>query len=736
MQASFAFLLAIAAAVPQQPGGAVVWGQVRSDATGGVLRYATVEVLGRPGAPRLTVETDANGYYVLRDVPPGRQILRATHIDHAPHHVQLVIAPDGQLYHDFELMLRPVQLPVVNARARVFVEPRPDTIRGPAAELGTAAVRVLEGTPGVAEFGLAQAAREVPGHEPPDPTDVLFVRGASADLKLILLNGAPVFAPFHIGGLINALETDLLRSATLHVGGAPARFDGGLSYVMDMESRPGRGGRARTELSADMLAARVVTEGPLLDRVTYMVGARGVHGAGALPFIDEAFPYAYGDGLGRMDVDLGNGHTLTATGFWNSEVVRFDSTAAQTESARWGNLAGSLRYTGEMVGGEAMVTVGFGDFETRLPLEGTQPLVTAGHSQRLRVAGDFTRRLGGSRFFFGGSFDRLSFENRVWAKGASPSEAVVRDAAGNVAGVYFDALFRPRGRLHIRGGLRADVYSIDFVPRLAPRLAATMRVGEHATVTLAGGRYRQYVRTSDPSEIQLSATVPDQPPPPLKVAEASHYVLSLDQRIGDNLGFTVEGFYKSFSGLPEENGRDRAEASGLDVWIRRGGRMSGWFGYSLAWVWYTPEERPFANGPSFAGRHLVSAGVSGPIVGEGSFDVRVAYGAGLPYTAIPEPALATPTVGVAFQRSAADDTEPAAVTPNEPYLRLDAQVQRTWNGDWLGVSFSVTPYVKVLNALDRRDALFYHLERNDGATELRALASLPVLPVLGVQWRF
>jgi hypothetical protein len=729
--------LAFAAAFQPQPGSTIV-GRVRSDGSGAPLRYALVEVVRRAGEPRIAAQTDARGYYVLEDVPTGRLLLRATHIDHAAHEVELIVSSSTRLYHDFELSLRPVQLPVVNARALMLITPRTDTIRYAAPDLGTAGVHVLEATPGVAELGLAEAAREIPGHEPPDPSDVLFVRGAEADLKLILLNGAPVFAPFHIGGLITALNTDMLRSATLHVGGAPARYDGGLSYVMDMETRQGRGGRARAELGVDMLSARFVTEGPITDRVTYMLGGRGVHGLGALPFIDEAFPYAYGDGLGRVDVDFGKGHSLTLTGFWNRETVRFDTAATFRDGANWGNAAGSVRYHGDMAGGEALVTFGVGDFQTRVPLGGTQPLVSEGSSRRVRVSGDFTRTLGDTRLYFGGSFDRLLFENRVWAQGDSPDEAVALDAVGSVAGVYTEAVFSPVKRVRLRGGLRADVFSIDFEPRLAPRLAASFALGDRASLTLAGGRYRQYVRASDPSRSSVNATVPDKPPPPMAVAEASHYVLALDQAIGEKLGFAIEGFYKTFSGLPEEDGRDEAQASGIDLFIRRGGRVSGFFGYSLAWVWYTPEDRPFAKGRSFAGRHLVSAGVNAPIVGNGTFNINVAYGSGLPYTAIPEPELSTPVFGVAF-RPASSASEPAAATaiaPDEPYLRLDAQIQRTWQADWFGVVFAVTPYVKVLNALDRRDALFYHLDRTEAGTDLRALASLPVLPVLGMTWRF
>ena len=46
----------------------------------------------------------------------------------------------------------------------------------------------------------------------------------------------------------------------------------------------------------------------------------------------------------------------------------------------------------------------------------------------------------------------------------------------------------------------------------------------------------------------------------------------------------------------------------------------------------------------------------------------------------------------------------------------------------------MTPYVRVLNALDRRDALFYQFNRGTDVAP-RPLATLPVLPLIGVEWR-
>jgi hypothetical protein len=54
---------------------------------------------------------------------------------------------------------------------------------------------------------------------------------------------------------------------------------------------------------------------------------------------------------------------------------------------------------------------------------------------------------------------------------------------------------------------------------------------------------------------------------------------------------------------------------------------------------------------------------------------------------------------------------------------------------WFGRDVVLRPYLKVLNALNRRDALFYHFERWRDQ-DPRPLADLPLLPVMGVEWRF
>jgi len=276
----------------------------------------------------------------------------------------------------------------------------------------------------------------------------------------------------------------------------------------------------------------------------------------------------------------------------------------------------------------------------------------------------------------------------------------------------------------------------------APRVAATWLITERAAMTFAAGSYHQFLRP--PDEVLLSeplraavGTVP------LSVARASHLTVSLDQDLGEETRLGIEGFFKDFSNIPGTEAME-ANASGVDFWVRRSGEaLTGWLGYSLAWVWSDSGEE---NQAEFAGRHLLSAGLGAPLGDRTRIDLRFAYGAGLPYSGIPLSTEQFATVGsvensferdtpslMAAQRGGTE-TAPLLYTPDKAFLRLDAAIAQRWNPRWQGRTIQVEPYIKLLNGLGRRDALFYFV--GGGDEDPRAIGNLPVIPVAGISFDF
>lgn len=767
MLASIAAAAFLLIAPVQDPEPGQVLGSISTEGTGERLAYAVVEVVGLRHPLRAV--TDSSGTFVLRGIPPGRRLLRASRFDHSPTEVEVIVPVGGVVSLDLFLVQRPVDLPALTAVGKAE-SALADTVSAPVAELGRMVGKALESTPGLAELIGGGPIGGPPGQEPVDPTDALFVRGSPADLKLVLLDGAPVYTPFHTAGLIPSFEPDLLRSADLYLGGAPPKYDGGLSYVLGLETRAGRRSGINASGSFDWLSSRTTIEGPVAGPLSFLASGRAVH-VGATEWLTGlSFPYGYADALGRLDLDLDGRGRLALTTFWNHEAVRLDGMQTGDRDAEWGNNAVSLRYTSSASGERIDLTAALSSYRSILPLTGPQALFAEGGIRQLRLAADMAHITAGLRVHYGISHEQIHVDYHARPDGEHRGGSAVLfegRAAGQVTGGYVDADWKPARTLRIRGGVRADAFSTDGVLRFAPRASATWLLSERAALTLAAGRYRQFIRSIDPPVAAADpAGATYVHTSPLSLAGASHLVLALDQDLGEGIRLGIEGFYKAFDGVPAaqpygggeslggatgldamRGGDDvEARASGVDLWLHRSaGTVTGWLGYSLAWIW-TVDQGTTAGAGNFAGRQLLTAGVSGPLDRYAAFDLRVAYGAGLPYAALPSTAPDLRWERIAYSA----DAQPAllsgvtsetmnvpvlARTPDDPYIRLDLEISSEWKGRLRGREVRLFPYFRVLNALNRRDALFYALERRDTG-ELRPLAALPLLPVLGFRWEF
>jgi hypothetical protein len=118
-------------------------------------------------------------------------------------------------------------------------------------------------------------------------------------------------------------------------------------------------------------------------------------------------------------------------------------------------------------------------------------------------------------------------------------------------------------------------------------------------------------------------------------------------------------------------------------------------------------------------------------------EARVAYGAGLPYTSISFGS-ADAVAGPAEQLLGGSQTSATGALPtrvDDEFLRIDLEIHALLEPEWGGRRWSVRPYLRLLNALDRRDALFYTYQpwRSDAVTPL---AERPILPIFGVSFSF
>jgi hypothetical protein len=684
---------------------------------------------------------------------------------------------DGTVTLDLSLSWEPVLLPALLVRARP-VRPLEPGETPPSREVGELALRALEGTPGMVEGGLAQVVRSLPGNDPSEPRDVLLMRGSAADLKLVLLDGAPVYTPFHMAGLVESFDPQALGGASLFLGGAPSRFDGGLSYILDLQGRSPRTDRIRGNAALDLLTGRAFLEGPLGSSTGFLLSARGIHDLGTPLLAEGSSPYGFGDLLGRLEWSGQEGGRAYLTGFWNQESVVLDLSddaadaleeapdfgnntflegLSSVDDARWGNRALAAGYEGSVGGSWIELRGALSRYDAELPLGDTLPIFAESRTHRGRLTADVTRPWGPGTLRLGVSVDRVRSSFEAMALDSARLGEVKRtELSGTYGGMYVEGT-RPMGpSWTLRGGARVDRFQGDTGFRLAPRLSLTWMLTESAALTVAAGRYHQYSNVApDNLQEEIGADAPasgtgtggsgaqDDGPLELSVGTADHLVVSLDQLLTPKLRLGLEGFVKEFTGVPGSSTRS-LHASGVDLRVARDGdRAAGWLGYTLTWFW-APEGLVTSGSSPFSGRHLLSAGLSASLTDRAGVRLLASYGDGLPFTSVPvyqdaaaEPGLArTENRALLLSGDQVLNSAPElAVGPDEGFLRLELEIFGRWTPTVSGRSMDLRPYLRVLNALNRRDALFYHFDpwRDQGP---QPLADLPVLPLVGLEWRF
>lgn len=715
------------------------------------LADAMVEWIGQQ---RRSVLTDGSGSYRLERLPAGRGRLRVVHAGYEVLEMEVAVPPGGRVALDVELRRRPVVLAPVEVLVGPTVSP-PTTDSAAVPDppgVTQASLRAVEAGAGLAEAGLGSATRRLPagGGENPEPRNVLFMRGSSTELKLVLLDGAPVYTPFHVGGLIQSFDPGTLGGAELYVGGAPARYDGGLSYVLDLRTREPRRDAFGGSGSLDLVSVRGSVEGPLGERAAVLLGSRALHRGGEALLGGGRSPYGYADALVRLELDPAPEQALRLTGFWNRESVYLDfpgaafssSTLSLPSAASWGNGVAALNWSALRGTTRLEVQGSVSRYRAELPLHARDPVLADGTTRRARMGAELGVNQWGGRVRYGATVDRTRMD--FGARRLLRPDLPAYDETGTVVAVggYLDGGWPLSRDFHLRGGLRMDRFSGDRGVRLAPRLALSWLLAPEATLTLAAGRYHQHARSEASEEPVLRwgslepelALQPVRVETRLPVASASHLVLSLDQQVAPGVRMGLEGFLKQFS-YPDGDD-EPLKSSGVDLRVHRvGERVSGWLGYSLSWFWESMADS--ASESSFTGRHLLTAGVDGRLGHRGGINVRMTFGDGLPYTSVPVRSESQGTsVPSGFHLASGESQGTTFGGPSpDAFLRLDAEIYGVLAPTVGARRTELKPFLRLLNALDRRDALFYYFEpwRGEG---LRPLADLAVLPVLGLEWRF
>jgi hypothetical protein len=250
-----------------------VAGIIRDGASGQALADARVALTDLD----LSVVSDASGRYTFVDVPPGPQHLTIQRIGYAPRTLHALVPREGRLQIDIALHPVPVRLPAIVVRSALAVRgvEGGDSTPFPERGISIAAVRndpLLAEPDGLLGLGGGEIAAN------PEAPSGIHVRGGASDQTRYLLDGVPVFSPYHAAGTFSAWNPDALERLQVSSAVPSPAFPDALSGTVTAITRT-PGSLVRLQGGMSTTQARVAIDGPL-----------GGAGAGYLVSLRTGFP--------------------------------------------------------------------------------------------------------------------------------------------------------------------------------------------------------------------------------------------------------------------------------------------------------------------------------------------------------------------------------------------------------------------------------------------------------------
>jgi hypothetical protein len=754
---------AVGQVVPDSTGG--VAGVVIAASTGEGVARAQVSV-GRGGAGAVT---DDAGRFAIAGVRAGAVTLSVRALGYTGATENVVVVAGRTVEVTIAIFPLPVSLDPVRTVARNAARERFE--EGTSGSVITLGRGISNKLPAIGEVDLMRTLQLLPGVlARSDFTAGYNVRGGESDQNLVLLDGIPVYNPFHFGGLFGTFLDPTIESIELHLGGFPASYGGRLSSVLDVESaedeRPGVHG----SVGVSLLASTVALSGALPDRGTSwsIAGRRTYADLLASLFSDQVLPYHFQDAQLHVAQRLPRGGRLALTAYAGIDDIdgNFarlgDSTAASGGDFAfdWGNRVAGLTFTiplgGRRDSAEAVPSaeltqrVSISSFGTDLDL-GSGSINFLNRVTETRVSGSLALplRTHTPEVGYEVSWHRVAYD-------VSSDEAAVElfelRQAPTALSFYVEDRWDPREDLRLRFGARGERVAGQGWVGISPRISATWFPIPDFSISLAGGRFTQWMhglRNEDiPVRIFDFWVASDAG---IDVSVAHHLTLGLERWLPSSRVVRVEGFVKRYDRLLEPNPADDPEirgdefipadglSYGVDVLLRQleGGPVSGWIAYSYG---VNKRERMGEHYfPAQDRRHNVNAVATWSLSSRTTLAARFGFGTGLPYTDIVgqivrrsfDPATNTWTVSNAIQtREAVGGRRNASRYPT--FQRLDLMISRRYARG----RTTITPYLQVVNAYNRRNVFIYTFDYTANPPEREATSQFPFLPSIGVTVEF
>jgi hypothetical protein len=750
-----AALLAAASAMPALGQTGTVQGWVRSVIDEEGIPGATVQLEER------RVLTNSAGRFEFTDVPVGRVRLQVSAFRYRPRSVDVEVREGETTTLSITLDPAPVQLPTVRTEAQRSIE-RERFEEIPSVGQFSIAQATLTAVPGIGEADVLRVVQLLPGVLARNDFDAGYnVRGGESDQNLILLDGIPVYNPFHLGGLFGTFIDDAVERADLQAGGFGAAYGGRLSSVLEVDSREEARGGVHGSAGLSLLASTLTLGGaPGAGNTSWNIAARRTYAdLLASKVTDYGFPYYFQDAQGHLTRVMNNGSTFGLTAYIGQDVL--DGTFAGTEDStnigggdvlfKWGNALVGAAFTlpfSNLLGDSATFTqrASVSRFTTTLDL-GDGALVFDNEVLDFRLRGSLERHGDAHTPSIGYEVARYDVNYDIRSEQLTADLFTLEQQPTSIA-LYAQDRWRVTPKLLAQVGVRAENVELASWTGISPRASLKYFVNPDLAITAAGGRYAQWMHAVRDEDLPLRIfdfwVSADEFVP---VSMATHGLLGAEWWVNDSRFVRIEAFLKEYDRLLEPDPEDdpivrgdefrnvEGRSYGLDLLVRQldVGPLSGWLAYT-----FTINDRikdGVSYDPAQDRRHNLNLVATYRLPNDYVLSGRFGFGTGTPYTPI-EGQLVRRVYDPVRQKWGGDGGDrqadpvggPRNVERYPAYHRLDFSISRPFVKERV----IITPFLQIVNAYNRRNVWIYKFDYEDNPPTSEAVSQFPILPTLGV----
>jgi hypothetical protein len=720
---------------------------VRDAQTGEPLAGATVAL-----ADWSRVATvDAGGRYALGDVPSGSHRLTIRFIGYVPRSLRALVPEDGTLEIDVSLRAQPVRLQTVEVSAVSDGAPASLLGRGPPDRAAT--TETLWMHPLLAEPDLFQAIEGGDVAVRPESPSGIHIRGGLSDQTAYLLDGVPVFSPYHAGGVFSAWNADALADVQVLSSTPPPEYVSALSGTLAGETRT-PGTRLQTRGGISTTQARLTVDGPLgFGSVGVLVSVRSSSPALVAPRGEGS--YVRGDGGDRLATIEAPafGGRLRLLGYDNENELDAAAGAGGRNAFAWQSTSLGADWHGafsgtlvRVLGWRASGAAGSRWSSLIAPVELRWSRDDAGLLATVERGSDRAATAAGVRF----ETNRTSYQIRADSE-AKPSWAL---AGSTPLATAFARHTRTIGR-GFAVALGASAAVARGRAHLAPTAQLSWSRAEWLQLSGSYARSHQFAQSLRNPESVVGSVFPvdlyvGAGAPGIPVAHSDQGVIAVALRPSALLSLGLRAYARRSDGLvlvaPHEGepfattaitvGSSSARGAALDVALQAP-RYGVFLRYGLQRV--RLRSGPTSYAPDVEAAQMLDGGVTVLPTPGSSIRVGVSGAFGRRTTAVSSgfewEACNLLDRGCELAGSPHYAGEVPGGTTLPAYLRVDLGFRKDWRMRWSGREMTIAMFGTVTNAFGRKNVLTY--TRDPGTGKLAAVTMRPLAPlVLGIDWRF